>query len=413
MTDSNAGRPISPNRECTQGFKVDVGGVRDAGGHGGEDEVISRGELRVQDEQSQAGEDVEEARRPKVPKTPCKPSQREIDEHYATHLPFRDWCPCCTRGKKKNPNHTLVPAHEREVEEVHVDQCFLENLKSLVMRGRNTRATFSDVVLYKGRGREGPVERVQANLRKLGHKRIIIRTDQEPALINLAKAAKEARAEAIGLEHSPAGESQSNGLVERATQTVEEQVRTYKLGLEQRIQSSIPNDHPSVTWLVQHAGDCIAQVLVGRDRKTALERLLGEPCREEIFEFGERICYKVRKGQAGKLSPTWGPGIWLGKRWATHEHYVSTDARVIKCRAVHRRPNQDKWSGDEITKVKGLSWDMNPREHDQDNPLCVLPPLDPTTSTMHPPAPAEEQENAPESFRILKSDLDRWGYAMN
>jgi hypothetical protein len=195
-------------------------------------------------ESDRVGEDTEEARKPKVSRNPQAPSRQEIDEHYATHLPFRDWCPCCVRGKMKNPAHYRIDSHARGVEEVHLDYCFMEELKILVTRDRNTKVTFSDVVRYKGRGMDGDVERVHENIRRLGRKRLVLRTDQEPALVDLAEAVKEGRTDPTTIEHSPAGESQSNGFIERAIQTVEEQVRTYKLGLEERVKLTIPNAHP-------------------------------------------------------------------------------------------------------------------------------------------------------------------------
>ena len=43
--------------------------------------------------------DEEEAHTVGVQRTPMLPSQSEIDEHNLTHLPFRDWCPFCIRGR--------------------------------------------------------------------------------------------------------------------------------------------------------------------------------------------------------------------------------------------------------------------------------------------------------------------------
>ena len=34
-----------------------------------------------------------------------KPSQKEVEEHERTHLPFRSWCEHCVKGKQ---NHTLT-----------------------------------------------------------------------------------------------------------------------------------------------------------------------------------------------------------------------------------------------------------------------------------------------------------------
>jgi hypothetical protein len=43
----------------------------------------------------------EEAMKTRKLMDPKKPSQQEFDEHYLSHLPFRNWCPHCMRGKAK------------------------------------------------------------------------------------------------------------------------------------------------------------------------------------------------------------------------------------------------------------------------------------------------------------------------
>ena len=55
----------------------------------------------------------------------------------------------------------------------------------------------------------------------LGHKKINLKTDQEPAILALRSAVKvEALADCIIPEASPVGESQSNGMIEQVGGTV-------------------------------------------------------------------------------------------------------------------------------------------------------------------------------------------------
>ena len=54
-------------------------------------------------------------------------------------------------------------------------------------------------------------------------------------------------------EHSAPGESASNGLAERAVQSVEGQVRTMKLALQDRNRCGISSDQPIMHWMVMHA----------------------------------------------------------------------------------------------------------------------------------------------------------------
>ena len=36
---------------------------------------------------------------------PRKPTQKEIETHELTHLPYRNWCPACVKAKGKDLDH--------------------------------------------------------------------------------------------------------------------------------------------------------------------------------------------------------------------------------------------------------------------------------------------------------------------
>ena len=66
------------------------------------------------------------------------------------------------------------------------------------------------------------------DLDNMGYKDIILKSDQEPALRAFMDTVKAHWNENAAYEHSPVGESESNGAVERAMQNWEGQVRTVK-----------------------------------------------------------------------------------------------------------------------------------------------------------------------------------------
>eukprot|EP00972_Heterocapsa_arctica_P065032 9599674-Heterocapsa_arctica.AAC.1 len=70
------------------------------------------------------------------------------------------------------------------------------------------------------------------------------------------------------LEHSQVAESASKGVIEKGVQQLE-QVCVLKLGLQQRIGSFVPTNHPIITWLVPHAADSFNKLEVVADGKTA------------------------------------------------------------------------------------------------------------------------------------------------
>ena len=65
-------------------------------------------------------------------------------------------------------------------------------------------------------------------IESLGHSEIILKSDQEPALMSRKYAVKSETRINLVLEESPEYESRSNGEVERAIQTVQGQFRAMK-----------------------------------------------------------------------------------------------------------------------------------------------------------------------------------------
>ena len=55
---------------------------------------------------------------------PLKPTEKEVEMHSLTHLPFRNWCPHCVRAKGKDVDHRKVGDKQRGLPEFAFDYCF-------------------------------------------------------------------------------------------------------------------------------------------------------------------------------------------------------------------------------------------------------------------------------------------------
>jgi hypothetical protein len=123
----------------------------------------------------------------KVVADPRLPTEKEIEKHCPTHLPYRNWCSVCVVGKGKDLDHRKC---------VRLD-------------------FFAECGFRTGD--------------------ILIKSDQEPAIKLLVKDLAAERGSEPGhktlVEESPVQSSGSNGVVERAVQGVAGQVR---LGGEDR-----------------------------------------------------------------------------------------------------------------------------------------------------------------------------------
>ena len=86
---------------------------------------------------------------------PRLPSQKDIELHELTHLPYRNWCPVCVRCRGRDLDHRKAVDEERGVSEYAFDYCFPGDefefhLVVLVGRERTTGAYFATAVPRKG-----------------------------------------------------------------------------------------------------------------------------------------------------------------------------------------------------------------------------------------------------------------------
>lgn len=120
-----------------------------------------------------------------------------------------------------------------------------------------------------------------------GCSKLILKSDQEPALKKVLNAMKAHRGEDTQtmMEQSPAYVSKANGFVESAIQTAEGQIRAMKAALEERIGQSIPMDACVLPWLIQHSGNLLNLSELGPNGKAQCQRLRGRKLRPALLEF--------------------------------------------------------------------------------------------------------------------------------
>ena len=117
-----------------------------------------------------------------------QPTDKEIEEHELTHLPFRNWCKECVQGRGMQAPHFRAKKDDHQIKEFHMDfgptEVAGQTLACLVVREVETRLTMAAAVFYKTTG-TCISERIVAFLHETGclHGDIIVRSDQEPAVM--------------------------------------------------------------------------------------------------------------------------------------------------------------------------------------------------------------------------------------
>ena len=143
---------------------------------------------------------------------------------------------------------------------------------------------------------------------------MVMRYDPEPALNSVVEAAKNGFDKQLVLEKVPKGVSESKGEIERAVQAIESQSRTLRSALETSYGRKVPDDHPVLTWLVEHASttyNLFHRSLEVKDGKTPYSRHRGREWRVSLPPFGETIEF-LKRGH--KFEQRWHQGVfWESK----------------------------------------------------------------------------------------------------
>ena len=230
-------------------------------------------------------ESSEEAAVVKAVKKEHEPTEKEVEEHMITHLPYRSWCTHCVKGKAKGHPHRRTKEEGKidEVPVVSMDYMFMGDQQSreeetgmpiLVMKDRKSKTIRARVVPAKGR-QEYAIKRCSLDLKGLGHRKIILKSDGEPAIKALKDAVKGEGGIDIVPEESPGYDSKGNGEIEKAIQMVQDQFRSMKDALEARYQRKLRGDHVIVPWLIAHSADMLTRFHVYQDGRTAYRNLKG------------------------------------------------------------------------------------------------------------------------------------------
>ena len=131
-------------------------------------------------------------------------------------------------------------------------------------------------VLVPRKGTEFPwiAKRAAKFIDQLGHNRVTLRCDNEPAIEAVAREIEQARQEGGQTvpERPPVGESQSNGIIERAVVLAAGHARTLKAALEHRMGARVPPDARILCWLVGFAAYLMNRCDISSDGKTPLRR---------------------------------------------------------------------------------------------------------------------------------------------
>ena len=355
---------------------------------------------------------------------PGDPTKSEVDEHNLTHCPFRSWCPICVEAQGKEDPHyrsteedlfnvaPVVSMDYKELSEYNEDKI---GITTVVCRDKWTKAVASHVV--KPKGFIECAKRLVEFLDSFGYREVSLKSDNESAI-------KVLRDEVIGQRSRPTRPAgsvplhpQTHGRAEKAIQDVTDQVRKLKMALEQRLNARLSINIPVMHWMVEHAALLINRHQLGHDGKTAYRRVHQREAPASQFEFAEQVLARFAPKRSNNkrkvpLAPRSTPGIWVGFNEATAENIiVFQSGRAVRARTAFRRPVSERWSLENVLRVRATPTSPNLAHPDQE--ITILKPSDESNVKSGkdvPKAIAVPESTKRRNFKMTKRLFEDFGF---
>ncbi len=396
--------------------------------------------IEIEDDED---EQIEVSKIPIAP-SPKMPSAAEVEDHRINHFPYRCWCRECVMGRGLGEQRGRHEGRQHDIPRIGIDYWYIttgglhrrdelpefpENpegdqaleqarkdkiMKCIILRCHESKALLAHAVPCKGADEDDYVVNIICNdVAWMGHTRLILKSDNEPALLNLIKRAMETikveikEITTLTSETAPKYESQSNGGTECGIRHVRGLFRTIKLCTERRIGQVIPPTHPLAAWLVEHTAILINAMAVGSDGKTAWHRLRGRGFGQRLIGFGESVMFKQPKSgpghdPEGNMGARLSPGTFLGYNKTSNTYRIlAMDGNVIKARSILRRPFADRWRAEDLKGINVTPWST--RTIKEPTHVELGPEVEPH------PQPEPEIAVNPRRLKITLKTLEQYG----
>ena len=150
-------------------------------------------------------------------------------------------------------------------------------------------------------------------LGEIVRKRIVIRSDNEPAVKALVQAVALHRQDETVIEEIPVKSSQSIACNEHDHFLVGGMARALRIDVEKRFGDNFPVLHAVHPWILRHRGWLFNRFCVGRDGYTAFQRYKGRIYNGEVCDLFECVLFKVPSPEKAKLDDRFRLGVWIGR----------------------------------------------------------------------------------------------------
>ena len=222
---------------------------------------------------------------------PSQPTMAEREQHNLNHWPPRNWCRWCVASRSISSPHpssssasrgvpivsldyfypdatreesAAMEARQKELEgkgaEVADDEVPPGATTAIAIHDSQSKSVYSFAVSRKGACHDAIVRTVDV-LEYLGYRKVVVQTDQGPALMSLSRAVRARWTGESTPEESPAYTPAANGAVERAIRSIKEQRQCMLSALQDHLRvDSLPTGHAILSWLTEYAAYILRHV---------------------------------------------------------------------------------------------------------------------------------------------------------
>lgn len=252
------------------------------------------------DDGEDGDDDTVEATAVRKRRAPIQPTAEMVDEHELSgHAVFRDWCAHCVASWGLPGQQRTVDHGSDEIPTVHSDFFFMgdeeddEDTKALPMLAMyDSRSTVVSAATLPSKAASLPynVRTFGRFFQKLGYDHVVNKSDGEPAMVALkGNAAKYCKGLQAVLRESPPGDHKANGTIENVIKELKRRIRANKSTLEAKLGMLVDSDDPALAFLPSYSADQMTRHRVGKDGRTAIQRLTGRQWKRHSVHFGEKI----------------------------------------------------------------------------------------------------------------------------
>ena len=194
------------------------------------------------------------------------------------------WCDICIQSKSRDSSHGQARTGSHSSDSIRLRGCW-HTLKErhildfMVGTDMSTGAAWASTVLIKGKENLNIVSSILSWLSELGHPKVIIKSDGEPAsevvmrMVQTKGAMMENPPCEIIQPQSQRYSHQGSGGAERMVQTLRNQIKSCKIQIERNSGTTTKVDSPLLTWLPRHAARQYTRFHKRQDSTTAYEKI--------------------------------------------------------------------------------------------------------------------------------------------